>query len=90
MESINRQSADRQIQNIQTAISAVESLKVNDFNDFSQKFTDIQDKKTVKQVKPKTARETKAAAVDAKMSEVVRVVSRPDVNKQLGDRGPII
>jgi predicted NAD-dependent protein-ADP-ribosyltransferase YbiA (DUF1768 family) len=79
MESIKRQYADRQIQNIQTAVSAMKSLKENDFNEFSKKFASIEGKKMVKQTKLKTAREKKTAAIDAELATVVKVLSRPEV-----------
>jgi hypothetical protein len=79
MENIKRQYADRQIQNIQTAVSAMESLKINNFNEFSKKFATIEGKKTAKQTKLKTARDKKTAAVDAELAQVVKVLSRPEV-----------
>jgi hypothetical protein len=83
MENIKQQYADRDIPNVQTAISAMESLKKNNFNDFSKKFKTIASQIPVKQAKLKAAREAKTAELDAKIEETVtqvdRVVHKPSI-----------
>jgi hypothetical protein len=76
MEQIKKQYKDREITNVQTAISAMESLKKNDFNDFSKKFNTLASKIPVKQAKLKAKRDAKTAAIDAKIAETVSLVDR--------------
>jgi hypothetical protein len=79
MTIIKKLYSDRQIQNIGTAVLAMESLKKKDFNEFGKRYEDILNKIPGKQAKTTKIRETKAAAMDAKISDVVKVIERPNV-----------
>jgi hypothetical protein len=41
MTTIQKQYENRDIRNIKTAISAMDSLKANDFNEFKRKYADV-------------------------------------------------
>jgi hypothetical protein len=83
MEQIKKQYTSRDIPNVKTAMSAMESLKKNNFNDFSKKFETIANKIPVKQAKLKAKRDTKTAALDAQIAETItqvdRAVHRPNI-----------
>ena len=57
MNTIKQQYESREIQNVTTAIPAMDSLKANAFNEFSKTFANIAKAILVKQAKLKTARE---------------------------------
>jgi hypothetical protein len=80
MTLIKKLYSDRSIQNITTAVSAMESLKKKDFNEFGKKYADILNKIPGKQAKTQKVRETKTAAIDAKISEAIRIIERPSVH----------
>jgi hypothetical protein len=80
MTLIKKLYSDRTIQNITTAVSAMESLKKKDFNEFGKKYEDILNKVPGKEAKTQKVRETKTAAIDAKISEAVRIIERPSVH----------
>ena len=84
IDLIRKQYADKEIQNIKTAVSAMDSLANDCLNEFNKKFNAILNKIPVKQAKFATSREKATARLDAEMSKVVetvdRVVNRPSVN----------
>jgi hypothetical protein len=80
MTTIQKQYENRDIRNIKTAVSAMDSLKANDFNEFKRKYANIALAIPIKQAKQNARRETKQTAVDEKLAEIV-VKAEIKVNK---------
>ena len=59
MSTIKKQYETRDIRNISTAVSAMDSLKANGFNYFSKTFAGIATAIPIKQFKLKTAKDKK-------------------------------
>jgi hypothetical protein len=76
MTNIQKQYENRDIRNIKTAISAIDSLKANDFNEFKRKYADIALAIQIKQAKQNAKRDTKQTVVDVKLAEIVSRVDK--------------
>jgi hypothetical protein len=76
MTTIKQQYESRDIRNIKTAVSAMDSLKANDFDEFKRKFTNIVMAIPIKEAKQNAARDKKQHAVDDKLAEIVEKVDK--------------
>jgi hypothetical protein len=76
MNTIKNQYEIRDIRNISTAVSAMDSLKVNEFNGFSKNVAGIAKAMPLKQVKPKEARDINMKATDEAIAKVLEAVDR--------------
>jgi hypothetical protein len=76
MTTIQKQYENRDIRNIKTAMSAMDSLKGNDFNEFKKKYADIALAIPIKQAKQNAKRDTKQTVVDEKLAEIVSRVDK--------------
>jgi hypothetical protein len=71
MTLIKQQYKSRDITNNKTAVSAMNSLKANEFNEFKRKYADIAMTIPIKQAKKTAAREKKEKVIDDNLAEAV-------------------
>ena len=76
MQIIKKQYADRDIQNIKTAISAMKSLMKENLNEFRKKFTKITTQIPKKMEKQAQTRAKATARLEATQKQIVEVVDR--------------
>ena len=65
MDLVRKHYADREIQNIKTAVSAMDSLTNNNLNEFGKNYNAILNNIPVTQAKFATTRENTVARIDA-------------------------
>jgi hypothetical protein len=74
MTLIKQRYQSRDITNIKTAVSAMDSLNANDFNEFRRKYADVALAAPIKEAKKNARRDSKKAAVDDKVAEIITKV----------------
>jgi hypothetical protein len=74
MTLIQQQYKSRDITNIKTAVSAMDSLKANDFDEFKRKYADMVLAVPIKNAKKRARREKKETVIDDKVADIITKV----------------